>query len=66
MARRGRPPIVTGEQSIELSVSVERSLYQQIGRLADARQTNRNDIVRAVLRGFFSGKSCAPVTTRPP
>ena len=56
MARRGRRSIVTGERSIELSVSIEESLYRQIGALASIRQMDRNDVVRAVLRGFFRKK----------
>jgi len=57
MARgRGRPPLVKGEDSIELSVSIEASLYREIGARAAARQMDRNDLVRAVLREFIRKK----------
>ena len=55
--RPGRPPIVPGEESIELSVSVELSLFRQLRRVAQVQCVGVGDVVRDALRREFFRKN---------
>ena len=48
----GRPSVVPGEASIQLSTSIEVSLYRQIRARAQQDRSSIHDVVRAALRVF--------------
>ena len=43
--RRGRPSIVAGEPSVEVSVSLEQPLYERLQRLAGLRREDHTEFI---------------------
>jgi hypothetical protein len=46
----GRPPLVPGEPSIPINVSVEQSVFRRLRAAAQARRQSIQDLIREELR----------------